>query len=101
MAKAEPEKSCNDTVFKYVIDQKDLEAAKKQVVKAVGNTPVIFIEVPQSNNQVELQVYVTSLTPSQKSELSDLQHDGVMVKKIAEANFAVNQLSFDMMKKKS
>lgn len=94
MAKASPEKSCNDTVLKYTISIQDLEAAKKQVVRLVGNHPVVFLEKPLPNQQLELMVMASSLTPSQKNELEELQQDGVMVKRIAQANFAVNQVSF-------
>lgn len=94
MMKAKPEKSCNDTVLKYKIDAKDVDAAKKQILRAVDNHPVIFMEVPLSENEVELMVVATSLTPSQRDELADLQQDGIMVQRINEANFEGNQVSF-------
>ncbi|PIQ28832.1 hypothetical protein COW36_09735 [bacterium (Candidatus Blackallbacteria) CG17_big_fil_post_rev_8_21_14_2_50_48_46] len=100
MAQAKPEKSCNDTVLKYVIENKDLEAAKAQILKAAGNTPVVFMEIPLAQNRVELMALASSLTPSQKKELEILQQDGVMVKRIAEAHFEGNQVSFDLTHRK-
>lgn len=100
MAQAKAESSCNDTVLKYLIDSKDLEAAKAQILKAAGNIPVVFIEIPKANNQIELMALASSLTPSQKKELEHLQKDGVLVKRIAEANFEGSQLTFDFSKRK-
>jgi len=94
MGQAEPEVSCNQTMFKYQISPQELEAARQQVLKVLGKQPVIFMEQSLATGQVELLVIITSLTPSQKNELQELQQDGVMVQRIAESKFAVNQVSF-------
>jgi hypothetical protein len=96
MAQALPEKSCDDTVLKYVIDARDVEAAKAQIVKVAGAIPVVFIEMPLSGGQVELLAMVSRLTPSVQQALQALQQDGVMVKQIAAAQFEVKSISFDM-----
>ncbi len=92
--KAKPEKSCNDTVLKYVLAVADLEAAKQQIIQIAAGNPVIFIENKLDDKHVELMVFASSLTPSQQHTLDELQQDGNMVKRIASAKFAVNQVSF-------
>ncbi|PKL74791.1 MAG: hypothetical protein CVV27_18680 [Candidatus Melainabacteria bacterium HGW-Melainabacteria-1] len=99
MAKAKPEKSLNDTTFKYVIDQQELDAAKKQVIKAAGSAPVVFLEIPLPNGQVELTVLAASLTPRQQDSLADLAKDGNLVKRIAQSEFAVTEVSFNLERK--
>lgn len=92
--KAKPEKSCNDTVLKYVLKTSEVEAAKQQIIQIAGGNPVIFVEMPRDSDQVELMVIAAKLTPSQQGTLEELQQDGNMVKRIASADFAVNQVSF-------
>jgi hypothetical protein len=99
LSQAKPEKSCNDTVFKYVISEKDLSAAKKQILKVAGSNPVIFIETELKDKMVELMVMAASLTPSVAKELNQMQDSEVMVKKIASAEFD-NQVSFNFAPKK-
>lgn len=94
MAQAIPEKSCNNTVLKYTIEAKNVEAAKAQILKIAGSNPVIFIELPLPQGKLELTAMAASLTPSQKQELQALQADGVMVKKLAESRFEVKTVSF-------
>lgn len=93
-APAEPETSCNGTVFVYRIAPRDLAAAKRQVLRVAGAHPVIFLEARLPDGQLELTVMAASLTPSTREALQTLQQDDNLMRKIAAADFEGVQVRF-------
>lgn len=93
-APAEPEVSCNGTVFVYRVAPKDLAAAKRQVLRVAGSHPVIFLEAQLPDGQTELTVMAASLTPSKRAELQHLQQDNNLMRQIAAADFEGVQVRF-------
>lgn len=91
---AEPEISCNNSVYTYLIAPKDLAAAKRQILRVAGDHPVIFMESSVEGEQVELMVIAASLTPSKRQELQALQQDGNLTRRLAAADFEGTQIRF-------
>jgi hypothetical protein len=94
MPKHSPEKLCNNSVFKYLLPRKLLAAAKRQVLQTLEHQTVIFQEHNLSDDTVELYVIAVALTASQQQALTDLQHNEVLIQRIARADFSANQLQF-------
>lgn len=87
--------SCDNTVFTYLLEPGDVDAARTQIERIARGKPIVFIQTTR-DAKVELTVIAASLHMSERQGLEELQQDDMMVQRIAQARFEASQISFQL-----
>lgn len=87
--------SCDNTVFTYLLEAGDVDAARAQIERIARGKPIVFIQTVREG-KVELTVVAARLETSERQVLEALQQDDMMVQRIAQARFEASQVSFQI-----
>lgn len=89
-----PEKTADDSVFKYCLSTDQLPAAQAQIKLAFGTAPVLMIVNRLDQHSLELLVMAPALSPSQAKFLTEMHASNLQLQALPSSQMEAQSIQF-------